>query len=275
MAGAPRPSIAAAGKLDDLDAASGSTFDQPGVAAIVFGIGAPIEETFDVVITQNSSWAYKCTDVEQRSFDDGVYRGVFAVFAGCNGSAMVISMAIERVGSDRWMLLNVFAPTLAEVEVAGRILATFDFLGDSSGDGSGDGSVDTATVPAPPATVTPTTVLPAQLPTATGFQAVVDEVGLPATGAVMSETNTMTGGVAVSYEHGVDVAAVTAWIDALPGQLGCANVYSSQQPPTPTDPTAWYAVSCDVVRDGKNFNVSVRSMFLEFAGYTTVQVTQW
>lgn len=275
MAGAPRPSIAAASNLDALDAASDATFDQPGVAAIVFGIGAPIEETFDVVITQNSLWAYKCTDVEQRSFDDGVYRGVFAVFAGCNGSAMVISMAIERIGSDRWMLLNVFAPTLAEVEVAGRILATFDFLGDASGDGSVDGSVDTATAPAPPATVTPTTVLPAQLPTATGFQAVVDEVGPPVSDAVMDETNTMTGGVAVSYQHGVDVAAVTAWIDALPGQLGCANVYSSQQPPTPTDPTAWYAVSCDVVRDGENFNVSVRSMFLEFAGYTTVQVTQW
>ena len=91
MAGAPRPSIAAAEDLDALDAASGSTFDQPGVAAIVFGVGAPIEETFDVVVTQNAPWAYECTQVEQRSFDDGVYRGLFAVFGGCNGSAMVCS----------------------------------------------------------------------------------------------------------------------------------------------------------------------------------------
>ena len=267
MAGAPRPSIAAGGDLDALDAASGSTFDQPGVAAIVFGIGAPIEETFDVVVTQNSPWANECAAVEQRSFDDGVYRGVFAVFAGCNGSAMVVSMAIERIGSDRWMLLNVFAPTLAEVEVAGRILETFDFLGDASS--------DTTSSPVTPTTVIPTTVVPAGLPAATGFQAIVDEVGLPVTGAVVAETSTMEGSVTVSYEHGTDTAPVKAWIDALAQRLGCTDVYSSQQPATPADPTVWFSVSCDVVRDGKNFNVSVRSLFLEVAGYTTVQVTQW
>ena len=262
MAGAPRPSIAAAVNFNALDAAVGSTFDQPGVTAIVFGVGAPIEETFDVVVTQNSSWAYKCTEVEQRSFDDGVYRGVFAAFGGCNGSAMVVSMAIERIGSNQWMLLNVFAPTLAEVEVAGRILETFDFLG-----GRGANS---NLVPTPP-----TTVMPTELPTATSFQAVADEVGLPVAGAVATDTNTLYNGLTVSYQHGVDVAPVKAWIDALPQLLGCENVYSSQQPATATDPTAWYAVICDVERDGKNFNVSVRTLFLEFGGYTTVQVTQW
>ena len=261
MAGAPRPSIAAAVNFNALDAAVGSTFDQPGVTAIVFGVGAPIEETFDVVVTQNSSWAYKCTEVEQRSFDDGVYRGVFAAFGGCNGSAMVVSMAIERIGSNQWMLLNVFAPTMAEVEVAGRILETFDFLG---------GGADTNVMPPPPTTVPPT-----ELPTATSFQAVADEVGLPVAGAVATDTNTLYNGLTVSYQHGVEVAPVKAWIDALPQLLGCENTYSSQQPATPTDPTAWYAVTCDVERDGKNFNVSVRTLFLEFGGYTTVQVTQW
>ena len=73
----------------------------------------------------------------------------------------------------------------------------------------------------------------------------------------------------------VKVPDTKAWIDALPKLLGCENTYSSQQPATPTDPTAWYAVTCDVERDGKNFNVSVRTLFLEFGGYTTVQVTQW
>jgi len=270
MAGAPRPAISAAVDIDALDAAAGSTFDQPGVAAIVFGIGAPIEETFDVVVTQNSPWAYECAASEQRSFDDGVYRGVFAVFGGCNGSAMVVSMAIERVGSDRWMLLNVFAPTLADVEVAGRIIETFDFLGDASGR-------TPATEPAtdPATSAPPTTVVTAGLPAA-GFQAVIDEVGLPVAGAVIGETTTVDSYASVTYEHGSESAPIKVWVDALPQRLGCTELYLTERLPTVDDPSAWFAVSCVVVRDGQNYSVTVTSLLIGLAGgYTTVLVSQW
>ena len=69
-----------------------------------------MEETFDV-ITDNAVWKYDCAGTERSTFDDGVYRGVLAVFAGCNGTAMVITAAIERIGTGKWMLMNVFAPT--------------------------------------------------------------------------------------------------------------------------------------------------------------------
>lgn len=61
-------------------------------------------------------------------FNNGTYRGVGAVYAACGGSNIVVSIAIERIGSNQWMLLNVFATTLAGVEAAGRILQTVDFL---------------------------------------------------------------------------------------------------------------------------------------------------
>lgn len=273
MAGAPRPAIAAATDIDALDAASAATFDQPGVAAIVFDVGAPIEKTFDVVVMQNSPWANECSDVAHRSFDDGGYRGVFAVFAGCNGSSMVVSMAIERIGSNRWMLLNVFAPTLAEVEAAGRILETFDFLGDAGGTGGGDAP----TASTPPTTVlpAPTTVLPAPLPTATATQALAAEIGAPTADALVAETTTLETMFVIDYEHAGNDAGVKAWVEAFQARLGCTNVYLDEQPATAEDPTAWFAVSCDVVRNASTFTVTVHSLTIDLNGYTTVMVSQW
>lgn len=266
-AGALRPAIAASTDVAALDTATSSTYDIAGLAATVYDVGSDMENTFDVAVSQNAPWAFNCADSTRTSFADGSYRGVLGVFAGCNGSHVVISMAIERIGSGKWMLLNVFAPTMAEVDAASRVLETFDFLGPRSG------TPASADVPEPAPS---TTVQPQQLPTTqSSVDALITEVGAPSADATISERSVLDGGVAVTYQGTADATMVATWLSALPGRIGCTNLTTSVNPPANNDEPGWLATSCDIGRDGSNFAVSVRNLVGASGSQTTVQVTQW
>jgi serine protease Do len=266
-AGAPRPTIAASTNMAESSVAARSTYDVPGVEATVYRVGSSMEETFDVVVTQNAPWSYDCIDGKTSSFEDGSYRGVLGVFAGCNGSHLFISMAIERIGTGRWMMLNVLAPTLAEVDAAARILETFDFLG--------GGAATPSDTPADQKSP-PTTVLPEQLPsTLSNVDAIVNEVGAPTTEATIAERNELDSSIAVTYEHAGDTTVVADWLAALPDRVGCTNLTTSVNPPADNEEPAWLAMSCDLKRDGSNFAVAVTNLVGHAGSQTTVQVTRW
>lgn len=131
LADADRPSIEASTDLVALDE---SIFDGDysvaGIGAFVAGTSVPAAEAIDL-LSATWSWRFDCSPLEAELFDDDVYSGVFQLFLECGDTAStVLSLGVERPGQSRRLWINIFAPTVADLEASVRIISSIDFAGE-------------------------------------------------------------------------------------------------------------------------------------------------
>jgi hypothetical protein len=258
--GADRPAISASPDYDALDQAAGTTFDVPGVAAIVFSVGDTMEVTYDT-ITSASPWPYECSATRTQSFDDGVYRGVLGAFAGCAGSNTMLSMAIERIGTGKWMLLNVFAPTIADLEAADRIIETFD-LRPTAGEVA-DVPTPSTTSPEAGSPTTPTlpvtsVMAPGRVPAALQpASELLDQIGLPPLRILSDEPVSSENQISYWFLTTPDVSALSSWLAAVPARVGCTDTRLAAPNMTVPNTDTQMKLVCTVTQGEHNFRVLI------------------
>ncbi len=270
LAGADRPAVAASSDVAAMDAAAGSTYDVGGVATALFSVTTSMQDTF-AVIMDNSPWTYDCETSPTSGFDDGVYRGLAAVFTGCNGGGgAVISAAIERIGSGKWMLINVFAATTADVDAAWRVLETFDFLPADAAP-STEPPASSSTLPGGGDHDDGTDTTEPTLPEATNL---LLEIGAPDLHAVPEVIPAPNGAVGLRYvyHHHVGTDAAFVWLDALPARIGCENVQAYGSGAQDGTDLASAFTLCDLTRDGITWNVMAELVAVAAGETTTVSV---
>ena len=273
--GADRPAISASPDYEALDQAAGTTFDVPGVAAIVFSVGDTMEVTYDT-ITAMAPWPYECSATEKQSFDDGVYRGVMGAFAGCAGSNMMLSMAIERIGTGKWMLLNVFAPTMADLEAAARIVETFDLMpieGDVTDAPSTNTTLPPASTPAAPSLPATSLMAPGSVPAELQpALKVLNQIGLP-------QVRILSDGPAVAenllsywFLTPADVTALSSWLAGVPALVGCTDTRLAAPTATVPNTDTQMRLACTVTQEEHSFRVLVDVDLTEADASVTIVV---
>lgn len=278
FADADRPGVAASTDVAAMDAAAGTTYDVGGVATLLFDTTTSMEDTFGVIV-DNSPWNYDCEASEPIDFDDGVYRGLAGVFVGCNGgTGAVITLTVERIGSGKWMLMNVFVASLADLDAAKRALQTFDFLEPTTDDGTvGSGSTST-TVPAPtePSDDEDDTTSQGseesddgRLPEATSL---LDLIGSPDPDATVQER--LHDEVAFNlYEHHVGGDTLFEWLDDIPTRIDCQDPYSERPQPLGQSRNTTAELWCTVDHAGIEWTLSVVVLVSDAWETTNVSVS--
>jgi hypothetical protein len=280
---AQRPSLSASSDIEAFEQAAGATYDVSGIATMAFGVGASMTETFDVMV-ENSPWASDCEPSTPVDFDDGVYRGRAGVFTDCNGGpGSVITLTVERIGTDRWMLMNVFIVTLADLDAAVRALETFDFLTD----------VDDTTSTTEPATTDTTsaddngsddngggtdsgvggdeyTFEPTVLPEATGL---FDDIGAPQPAVLTTQTIYYGLNIIQHYEHVTGENNAFDWLRALPDRIGCDQTRTDGPARDDQFNETTASMSCTVTGDSHTWTVSVTVVIGDDSEFTTVIVS--
>ncbi len=247
FAGAQRPAVSASFDIGALETSIGSSYDQPGVAAIVFSADVDIGDAFDVV-TANAPWNSDCVPIEPEVFVDDAYVGVFQGFMDCVGTgSTVFSIALQRTGEPNWMLLNVFAPTVADLDAALVIAATFEFTGTApaasppTNEPDSDTGTAPSTVPADDgaveeggATGEPSQGAPAPAPdselpeTISSMDEMVTAIGPPPDAGEQRLISSDPEAVTVSYFSTATHDEVTAWISQRLDTFACTDPYASE-----------------------------------------------
>ena len=256
-----RATIRAGFDLAALDIAAGTTYDQAGVAAIVYNTEADIAEAFDV-ITKNSPWMYDCTPLERGTFNDAVYSGVSQAFADCAGTpSTVFSVALRRGSDTHWMLMNIFAPTVADLDAALRIAATYEFNPEA---------LASVAVPVAPAAEAAVPVEPAVV--VASVEELIALVGQPPMSAGATTQDRYQRSLTVGYPSTATHEEIQAWIDTRTNEVGCTDPFTSQ---SNADGNRYYAVSCDY-QDGRSFSYSLRVFtFGDSASTFEVTASEW
>ncbi|MDO8392445.1 MAG: trypsin-like peptidase domain-containing protein [Actinomycetota bacterium] len=262
FAGSLRPSIAAAANVDALDAAAGTTYDLAGVAAIVFDVGAPLEESFGVVV-DNAPWSFSCTPSKAVPFDDGLYSGVIQAFVGCNvQGAAVVSIGLRRADQNSWLMVNVFAPTVADLQAAQRVATTLQ-LGAAVAEpaAAGMSASPTSTTMAPPAAGTPTSH--------TSVDALIAKIGVPPSAATPSDRRTGSESTTVGYTVTASPTDISVWLNQTEARLGCVDAYHGYRAFDET----WVWLTCDIVEDGvATYRISIRATLTPSTGDVEIEV---
>jgi hypothetical protein len=246
-----------------------------------------MDDTFDVIV-DNSPWNYDCEASEPIDFDDGVYRGLAGVFTGCNGgTGAVITLTVERIGSGKWMLMNVFVTSLADLDAAKRVLQTFDFLETTGSPGTTDDPTgDSVAPPAVDSTAPsegsfgetgPSTTYPSgsgegfddsMLPKAASL---IGEIGTPDPDVFANKFVNEGFGVTYVYEHQVGEDAAFAWLAELPNRISCDHPVVGEPEHWDHVNETWAYMSCVVDHDGGRWVVTV-DVLAGTAGETTTVI---
>jgi len=278
FAGADRPTIAASIDLDALDEAVGSSYDVAGMAAIVFESSSPIEESFNVVV-DNAPWNFDCTPLEREVIDDGIYKGVIQAFMDCGGtSSTVFTIALQRVDQPNWLLVNIFAPTVADLDAAIRIVSTFDFTGEvpssdielSDETTGADSENDSGEAEAPVAPSEESSAVNEGLPETTSWSAnaLFEAIGTPpGADPEPGRTDSYDDTVTVFYETKASVEELREWTTSRTESIGCERPYTSERT---EEGLTYISTSCDVYDDQiePRFGYAVRI----YAGSSTTEV---
>ena len=242
-----RPAIAASTDVDALDAAAGTTYDQAGVAVAVFSAEVPIEEAFDGVVGI-SPWMFDCIPLDREPFDDGTYAGVVQGFMQCaGGSSTVFSIALRRADQSGWVLMNIFAPTVADLDAAIRIAETLEIRPGTS--------VPVDPIPAPDATDDIVESSPELPGTVASTDDMIAAVGIPPAAGQSTATVPEEGFLQVTYPTTASVDQLRQWAESRLVELGCGSKFESESSEGEFD---FYSVNCDYERDGDVFTYTIR-----------------
>lgn len=254
LGGADRPALSASIDVDALDAAAGTTYDQAGVAAVVFSADVDLEDAFDVII-DNAPWMYDCTPLERERFSDSVFDSIMQPFMDCAGTpSTVFSIAMGRIDEPGWVLINVFAPTVADLEAAVRIASTYTFEAPPPLTPSAQ---DTNEAPAETETETDSADNPDGLdvlPEALTTDAVIEAIGVPPL-AGSPTTMRATDMVILNYPTTATSADVKAWIAERSAVVGCEDPFTTDGD---DDGSSYYALFCDIVNGDSLINYALR-----------------
>ena len=233
LGGEDKPAVSASYDFDALEAATGAkpTYDQAGVAATVFSADVDIDNAFDVMM-DNLPWMYDCTPLDRETFDDGVFDGVMRPFMDCAGTpSTVFSIALQRRGEPGWVLINIFAPTVADLDAAVRIASTYTIhqpltaetdTASSTPETTVEQAPDTTVADAPDTTVERSDgVEDEQLPeTVAKSDEVIETIGAPPQ-AGRPATDSIAGVEVVQYPTTASTDELRAWIGERSSGLGC------------------------------------------------------
>jgi hypothetical protein len=287
FAGVDQPGVAASTDVAAMDAAAGTTYDVGGVATLLFDTATSMEDTFGVIV-DNSPWNDDCETTDPIEFDDGVYRGVAGVFTGCNGgSGAVITLTVERIGSGKWMLMNVFVTSLADLDAAKRVLQTFDFLDAGGSTGTTDNpSGDPSAPPAVDSTAPSEGSFGETVPSTTdpsdsgeGFDdsmlpkaaSLIGKIGTPDPDVFANKFVNEGFGVTYVYEHHVGEDTAFAWLAELPDRISCDYPVVGEPERWDEVNETWAYMSCVVDHDGGRWVVTV-DVLAGTAGETTTVI---
>jgi len=241
-----RPAIGAAPDFAAFEAASGTGYDQPGVAAIVFSADVDINEALEVMV-KNSPWAYDCTPLPSESFEDTVYVGAFQAFMDCAATpSTVVTIAVRRIAEPGWLLINMFAPTIADLDAALRIASTYEFEPNGA-------ELQAPTETGPPTPTLPETV--AVAPTIVTVDDLIAAVGLPPQAGELTSTDRSGALLSLTYPSLAPTPDLRAWMDQRANELGCASQRKSESVDAAFE---MYTVSCDFVNDSLDVNYTMR-----------------
>lgn len=273
MGSADRPAISASYDFDafndSVNTYSGGLYDQAGATATVFSADLDIEEAFGLLMDNAIPWMFDCTPLEREPFDDGLYVGVMQPFMDCaDTSSTVFSIGIKRTGEPGWLLINIFAPTVADLEAAVRIASSFTFEASSvpTTDPSteAEAEIDDTTTStddepestvgdAPATTVTvgddPAEELPETL--AIGDD-VVGTIGAPPQAGIPTQTD-VDGIAMTTYASTATEDDLRAWMDERIAEVGCTDPTKIEMP----DDGVEYSVACSVSGEDKFAVVAV------------------
>jgi len=258
IGGADRPSIAAGFDVEALDAAAGTTYDEAGIAAVVFSADVDIEDGF-AVVTDNAPWMSDCIALERQVVIDSVYESVVQPFMDCAGTqSMVFSFATRRLTDPNWLLVNIFARNIADLDAAVRIAETFEF-GQVPNNASPAVDQETATDGANDADAegdsVESEVTVSDLPeTLSNIDSILAAIGTPP--QIGSPTTTQSDGMTmITYTTTASPDEIHAWIDDRIDAVGCQDRFSSK---SGDNGSSFYSVSCDLFDDSQFLSYVLR-----------------